>query len=368
MKKTVSILLIMCMFLALALTGCGQEEKAPGENAEADNSAVKVGFVYVGPASDGGWTTSHDVARKQLENNLNIDTLYKESVPEGPECEKVINDLIDQGCNVIFSTSFGFMDYTLNAAKAHPDVKFMHCSGYMTNENMGAYFGRIYQARYLSGIAAGMKTKTDKIGYVAAYEIPEVLRGINAFTLGVRSVNPDATVHVKWTHTWIDAAKAKDAAVALLAEDCDVITQHQDAPGPQIAAEEKGVWSIGYNMDMKDVAPKAYITAPVWNWGPYYEKQVKAIMDGTWKAENYWGGMEDGIVDLAPLTENAPEGAKEAIEKVKAEIIDGSFKVFSGPIKGQAGEIRVAEGETLTDEELTSMDWFVEGVVGNPKQ
>jgi basic membrane protein A len=234
-------------------------------------------------------------------------------------------------------------------------------------DNMGNYFGRMYEARYLSGIVAGLKTKTNQIGYVAAFNIPEVVRGINAFTLGVRSVNPKAVVSVKWTNTWYDPAKEKEAAKALLAEGADVIAQHQDTAGPQQAAEEAGKWSIGYNTDMKDKAPKAYMTAPVWNWGPYYVAQVKAIMDGTWKPTSYWEGMKDGIVDLAPLTDNAPKGAKEAVEKAKADILSGKLHVFAGPIKDQSGAVKVPAGKTMTDQEMLSFDWFVEGVKGKVK-
>ncbi|HHY05457.1 MAG TPA: BMP family ABC transporter substrate-binding protein [Clostridia bacterium] len=358
MKRKVCLFLAIVMSLALVLTGCGS-----GKETKDD---YKVGFVYVGPIGDGGWTYSHNEGRLYLEEQLKVPTIYKESVPEEAECEKVIYDMIDEGCNIIFATSFGFMDWVEKAAKNYPDVIFLHCSGFKTHENMGAYFGRMYQPRYLSGIVAGLKTETNKIGYVAAHSIPEVLRGINAFTLGVRSVNPEATVSVKWTKTWYDPAREKEAAKALLAEGCDVITQHQDTAGPQQAAEEAEKWSIGYNTDMAAVAPKAYMTSPVWNWGPYYVEQVKAIMDGTWKSENYWGGLEDGIVDLAPLTKNAPEGAEAAVEKAKADILSGKNKVFTGPLQDNNGELRVPEGVTLTDQQLTSneFNWLVEGVIG----
>lgn len=358
MKRRLCLFLAVLMSMSLVLTGCGPKSESPAKN--------KVGFVYVGPIGDGGWSYAHNEGRLYLEEKLNVPTIYKESVPEEAECEKVIYDMIDEGCNIIFATSFGFMDWVEKAAKNHPEVTFLHCSGYKTHENMGAYFGRMYQPRYLSGIVAGLKTETNKIGYVAAHSIPEVLRGINAFTLGVRSVNPEATVSVKWTKTWYDPAKEKEAAKALLAEGCDVIAQHQDTAGPQQAAEEAGKWSIGYNTDMAAVAPKAYMTAPVWNWGPYYVAQVQAVMDGTWKAENYWGGLEDGIVSLAPLTGNAPAGAQEAVKKAEADLLSGKNKVFTGPLKDNTGELRVAEGVTLTDQQLTSIDfnWLVEGVIG----
>jgi basic membrane protein A len=374
MKKTISLIFVLLLVMAILVTGCSKPEpkqevpkEEPKEGAKTPEKKVKVGFIYVGPIGDGGWTYAHNEGRKYIEEKLEVETIFKESVPENQESEKVLNDMIDQGANVIFTTSFGFMDYTEKVAKQHPDVIFLHCSGYKKLDNMSNYFGRMYEPRYLSGIVAGLKTKSDTIGYVAAYEIPEVIRGINAFTLGVRSVNPDAVVKVKWTHTWYDPAKEKEAAKALLAEGADVIAQHQDTPGPQQAAEEKGVWSIGYNTDMKEMAPKAYMTAPIWNWGPYYEKQVKAVMDGTWKSESYWGSMKDGVVELAPLTDVAPPEAKEAVEKAKADIIAGKQKIFVGPLKDQTGAVKVADGVVMTDEELLSMDWFVEGVEGKIK-
>ena len=273
-------------------------------------------------------------------------------------------ELIDQGCNVIFTTSYGYMEPTAEVAKEFPDIKFFHCSGYMRDENLSTYFGRIEEPRYLSGIVAGMKTKANKIGYVAAFEIPEVIRGINAFTLGVQSVNPDAKVVVRWSHTWIDAAKEKDVAVALLDEGCDVITQHNDSTAPQIAAEQRGAFAIGYDLDVPDAAPKAYMTAPIFNWGPYYVDQVKAIQAGTWKSGDYWEGLKSGTVDLAPLTSVAPEGAQAKVDEVRKKLEDGTFHPFTGPIVDQEGKTRVEAGKTLTDEEQLSCNWFVKGVEG----
>ena len=342
--------------------GCGK--KAP---KSADGKEVVMGFVYVGPIGDGGWTYAHDQGRKYVEQKLGIRTIFKESVPEGSEVKDVIRSMIDQGATIIAATSFGYMDYVVEIAKEFPDVKFIHCSGYKMTDNMGNYFGRIEEPRYLSGIVAGLKTKTNKIGYVAAFEIPEVIRGINAFTLGVKSVNPRAEVHVRWTHTWYDPAREKEAAKALLDEKCDVIAQHQDTAGPQQAAEERGMFSVGYNSDMSAMAPKAYMTAPVWNWGPYYVSQVQRVIDGTWKAESYWEGMNADIVRLAPITKNAPDGAEKKVEEMKKKILDGSFRVFTGPVKDQSGKVRVQSGTVMSDKDQLSCDWFVEGVVGKIK-
>lgn len=365
--KKLSVFLVLMLVLSVFAVGCSGDQEAPPEKQEQqgiNKENIKVGFVYVGPVGDGGYTYAHDLGREYLVEKLGVETKIAESVEEGPDCEKVLNDLIDQGCNIIFANSFGFMDYVEKVAKAHPEVKFHHCSGYKMLDNMSNYFGRMYQPRYLSGIVAGMKTETNKIGYVAAYDIPEVVRGINAFTLGVRSVNPEAVVKVRWTNTWYDPTKEKEAAIALLDEGVDVIAQHQDTTGPQQAAEERGAFSIGYNVDMSKSAPKAYMTSPVWNFGPYYTEQVQNVIDGTWQADSYWGSMKDGIIDLAPLTENAPEEAKEAVEKAKQDILDGNLVIFKGPIKDQKGEIKVPEGSELSDDELLSFDWFVEGVEG----
>lgn len=372
MKKVLSLIMSLTIMGTL-FTGCTKKaEKSSTANSVAQSeksdskNKIKVGFIYVGPKGDKGYTYAHDQGRLYLEKELGVETIFQESVKEDKaEVKSVIDTMVEEGANVIFSTSFGFMDGTEEAAKEYPEVKFFHCSGYKSNDtNFVNYFGRIEEPRYLSGIVAGLKTKTNKIGYVGAMQIPEVIRGIDAFTLGVKSVNPDAVVMVNWTNTWYDPTKEKEAAKNLLNQGADVIAQHQDTPAPQQAAEEKGAFSIGYNVDMAEMAPKAYMTAPVWNWGPYYVKQVKAIMDGTWKAENYWGGMSDDVVELAPLTANAPEGAKEKVEAAKADIISGKLKVFEGPIKDQSGKVRVEAGQTLSDADQLSLDWFVEGVQG----
>jgi len=358
MKKAIAGLLVVFVALTL-LVGCGQ--KAPAEDTK---EKFKVGFIYIGPIGDAGWTYAHEQGRLMLEEELGVEAIYKESVPESQECEKAMKDMIDQGAKVIFATSFGYQDYVEKVAKEYPDVKFLHCSGSKMGDNFGNYFGSIEEPRYLSGIVAGLKTQKDKIGYVAAYDFPEVIRGINAFTLGVRSVNPDAVVVVKWTNTWFDPAKEKAAAVALLDEGVDVIAQHQDTSGPQVAAEERGVWSVGYNTDMSKMAPKAFMTAPLWNWGMYYVKTVQAVMDGTWKAEAYWGTMKDGFVALAPLTAVAPAEAKAEVEKVQAKMMEGTFDVFAGPIKDQSGTVKVPAGSTISLQEQLEMKWFVEGVEG----
>ena len=325
---------------------------------------LKVAFVYVAPIGDMGWTYAHDEGRLQLEEQLGIETAYIENVPEGPDAERVIRDFAQKGYNIIFTTSFGFMDPTIAVAAEFPDVVFEHCSGYRTAENAATYFGRMYQPRYLSGLVAGKMTKSNMIGYVAAFPIPEVLRGINAFTLGVREANPNAKVHVVWTNTWFDPVKEKEAAEGLLDLGADVIAQHQDTPEPQKAAEERGVYGVGYDSDMSVQAPGAVLTSPVWHWDVYYLDTVKAVMDGTWTSHEYWGSMKDGVVGLAPYGPMVPDDVKALVEMWEAKIISGEWDVFTGPIKGQGGQLAIPAGQTMADGDMLGMDWFVEGVVG----
>ncbi len=324
---------------------------------------MKVGFVYVSPIGDAGYSYAHDVGRQAVEAMDGVTTSYVESVSEGADSERVILNMARKGFDVIFATSFGYMDPMLKVAKQFPKIAFLHCSGFKMADNMSNYFGRIYQARYLSGIVAGSMTKSNVIGYAAAFPIPEVIRGINAFTLGAQSVNPNVTVRVVWTKTWYDPATEKEAAKSLLDVGADVIAQHQDSPGPQEAAQEKGVYSIGYNSDMSAFAPKSHMTAPVWNWGPYYTKVVEQVKKGTWKAESAWPGLKEGIVDLAPFGAMVPQNVQDKVNKEKADIIGGK-KIFTGPIKDQKGTVKIAGGVAATDKELLGMTWFVKGVVG----
>ncbi len=334
--------------------------------AQAQEGKLKVAFVYVAPIGDMGWTWSHEQGRQALVKELGdkVEASYIENVPEGPEAERVIRDYAQKGYKLIFTTSFGYMDPTANVAAEFPDVYFEHCSGYKTGPNLGNYFGRMEQPRFLSGLVAGKMTKTNKIGYVAAFPIPEVVRGINSFTLGVRTANPQATVHVVWTNTWFGPPQEREAAEALLADGADVIAQHQDTTEPQKAAAEKGAFGIGYDSDMRQTVGDSVLTSPIWNWGPYYISRVKAVLDGTWKPDQYWGGMKDGIVDLAPLSPKVPADVKDLVEQYKTKILNGEFNVFAGPINGQGGKLAIPKGAAVTDAQQLTMDWFVEGVVG----
>ncbi|MDR2504937.1 MAG: BMP family ABC transporter substrate-binding protein [Oscillospiraceae bacterium] len=339
---------------------------ASAEFAPVPKDEIKVGFVYIGDVSDKGYTYAHHQGTLAMQAALGLrddQVLYKTNVSEDAACETAIIELIEQGCNIIFTTSFGFMDYTEAVAAEYPNVIFSHCSGYKSNGvNFNNYFGRIYQTRYLSGIAAGLKTQTNKIGYVGAFELPEVVGGANAFTLGVRSVNPDAEVILQYTNTWYDPTTERQAAEALLDLGCDVIAQHQDTTMPQIAAQERGVWGVGYNADMTEDAPQAHLTAPTWNWGAYVTVAVQSVIDGTWTPDNIFWGMKENLVDLSPLSANNAQGAQEAIDAEAVRILSGEFDVFDGPIYDNAGALRVEEGQRLTDAEITSIDWYVAGL------
>lgn len=374
-KKHVLKLSLALMFgLTTILAGCGDKKEessaspAPAASAAATagtEAAAKprVAFVYIGPPGDGGYTYQHDQGRLHLEKELGIKADFVENVPESADAERVITELA-QNHDIIFTTSFGYMDFTLNVAKKFPKVKFLHASGYKTAENMGTYFGQNFQASYLSGIAAGKMTKKNVIGYVGAFPIPEVIYNINAFTLGVQSVNKDAKVNVVWSNTWFDPTTERQAAISLLDKGADVLMAYQDSPATLQAAAERGAFAGGNDSDMSRYAPDAYLTNPVWNWGPYYVRTVKAIMDGTWKTEQYSGNMKDGMVQLAPFGNKVPDDVKKLVEDAQKKIIDGTFNVFTGPIVDQSGAVKVPEGKTMTLEEVLNTNWFVQGVEG----
>lgn len=357
-------LLVAILALMLMLSGI---TAASAEFAPVAKEDLKVGFVYIGDVSDMGYTYAHHQGTLAMQEALGLSDdqiVIKKDIKEDASCETAIRELVEQGCQVIFGTSFGYIDYMEELAEEYPEVIFSHCSGYKSNDvNFNNYFGRIYEARYLSGIAAGLKTENNHLGYVAAFDtVPEVVYSLNAFYLGAKSVNPDVTMTVKVTNSWYDPTAERQAADALLALGCDVISQHCDTTGPVVAAEEKGVWAVGYNADVTDVAPTAYLTAPIWNWGVYVTSAVQSVIDGTWAPENSLMGMSEGLVDLAPLTANCAEGTQEAIDAAKATILDGSFGVFVGPINDNTGAEQVAEGTTLTPAEILNVSWFVEGI------
>jgi basic membrane protein A and related proteins len=363
-KKSLYAFLMTMLIAVVALAACTPAADPPP--AEPADDPFRVGFVYVSPVGDLGWTWAHDQGRQALEQHFGnrVETTFVENVPEGPEAERVIRDFAQQGYDLVVTTSFGYMDPTLTVAEQFPDTWFVHVSGYRTAENVSTIFGRIYQPRYLSGMAAGAATESNVIGYVAAFPIPEVIRGINAFTLGVHEVNPDAEVRVVWTSTWFGPPQEREAATALLAVGADVIAQHQDTTEPQRAAQDAGAMSIGYNSDMSQVVGDTVLTSPVWNWGIKYIDIVQRIMDGTYSTESYWGGMNDNVVALAPFSPQVPEDVRVRIEDRQQALLTGEWDVFCGPIRGANNNLVVEEGKCLTDEEMLSMDYFLEGVVG----
>jgi len=359
-------LLIILLCILMFVSGCGGGE-TPKTEEEGKEEVFKVGFIYSGPLADGGWNQAHDAGRQFLESEIpDVRTTFIENVPEGADAVRVLTELVEAGNKVIFAASFGYMEFVLEVAKKYPDVIFANCAHFKTADNVGVYYGRMYEPRYLSGLIAGKMTKTNILGYVASHPIPEVIRGINAFALGAREVNPDVVIKVVWTNSWYDPAREKDAANSLLEGGADIIAQNVDTPAAMQAAEEKGAYGIGNNADMSPFAPKAVLTTPIFHWGKYYSLAVKQVRDGTWQDnKNYWGGMKDGIVDLAPYGPMVPQEVIDLVEARKAEIIEGKFHPFSGPIYNQQGELVIGEGEVLSDEVLVGFDWYVQGIEGS---
>ncbi|MGE0745406.1 MAG: BMP family ABC transporter substrate-binding protein [Rhodospirillales bacterium] len=335
-------------------------------SARAADEPLKVGFVYVSPVSDAGWTYQHEIARQELQKNLGdkIRTSYVENVPEGADAERVIRQFASSGHKLIFTTSFGYMNPTIKVAAQFPDVVFMHATGYKTAKNVGTYLARFEEARYLTGMVAGKMTNSNVVGYVAAFPIPEVVRGINGFTLGLRSVNPKAEVRVIWTSSWYDPGKEREAAEALIAQGADVLTHHTDSTAVVQAAEEKKKMAIGYHSDMSKYGPHAHLTAATHHWGDYYTKVVNQVLAGKWTSDQVWGGIKDGMVDIAPYGPAVTSAVREIVNARKAEIKDGTFNIFAGPIKDQDGKVRIPEGQTMSDKDQLAFDWYVEGVVG----
>ncbi len=375
--KVFAMLLALTMFASFAGCGNGKDGNEEGGDvafAPVAKEDIKVGVIHIGdPDAGSGYTYAHDLGIQEMQKELGLDDsqiIRKNNVADSDPTatETAIVECIEEGCNIIFGTSWGYMDTMEALAEKYPQVIFSHGTGYKNNgKNMNNYFGRIYQARYLSGIVAGMKTESNKIGYVAAMgsENSEVTGGIDAFAMGVNSVNPDAQVYVKVTNSWYDPAEESNAAKALINEGCDVIGQHCDTPNPQLEAEAAGVWGVGYNSDMIKDAPKATLTSTIWHWGVYYTQAVKAVIDGTWKPENYFGGMDDGLVDITELNADlCTDEMKTAVEEAKAKIKSGEFNVFDGVIETNDGTTVGEEGSTLDDATITGkINWYFKNVV-----
>jgi simple sugar transport system substrate-binding protein len=331
----------------------------------ADAAPLGVGFVYVSPIGEAGWTTQHDIARKEMEKALGAKVKSKvvENVPEGADAERVIRDLAQQGNKLIFTTSFGYMNPTLKVAKQFPDVKFVHLTGYKTAPNVATVNARFYEGRYLAGVLAGKMSKSNVAGYVAAFPIPEVLQGINAFTRGMRSVNPKAEVKVVWVNSWFDPGKERDAAITLLGQGADVVTHHTDSTAVVQAAEEKGKYAIAYHSDMKKFGPKAQLGAVTHHWGKYYTQAAQQVLDGSWKSGSVWGGIKDGMVSLEAINSAVPADVKQLVAAKEKDIVAGKLSPFDGPLKDNEGKVRNEKGP-LSDDALNKMDYYVEGVAG----
>ena len=332
---------------------------------EVTKERTKVGFILNGTIDDHSWGQAHYEGMEQCADSLNLEVYYCENVPDDEQCKKYMEDLIDQGCEIIICNSFGFGDYALEVASEHRDTYFFHATGVEEADNLATYFGRIYQMRYLSGIVAGLQTETNEIGYVAAYPIPEVNRGINAFTLGVREVNPNAHVYVEWTQSWTGDAEAEAATEKLLDEHTiDVLTIHTDTNRALEIAEERGIWCIGYNRDNSELYPNTFLTAPIFEWDNFYEPHILECLQGKFDGKHYWEGAETGIVSLSPLSRNVKPGIQKEVETANHKFLRGTFDVFYGPITDTEGNIRVREKECMTDTEmLSAFDWYVEGVI-----
>ena len=325
---------------------------------------LKIGFVYLGPIGDFGWTYAHEQGRQQAISQFGdkIATTIVENVAEGPDSERVIKNLADDGHQMIFTTSFGYMNPTAKVAKRYPDVKFEHCSGDTTAPNLAAYNARFYEGRAVCGTLAGTLSKTGTAGYIASFPIPEVVSGINGFTLGAQRVNPAFQTKVVWVSSWYDPAKEADAAKALFDQGADVIAQHTDSPAALQAAEQRGLWAFGQAWDMSSFAPKAHLTAIENDWGVYYIDRIQKTIDSTWESADTWWGFKEGILRMSPFNEAMPAEVASAAEATQAGISDGSAPVFAGPITDQQGTEKVAAGKALDDGAILGMDWYVQGV------
>jgi simple sugar transport system substrate-binding protein len=361
------------VFAAAALVGCGKKEEPAPAPAPAPAAApapkpepLKAAWVYVGPVGDAGWTYAHDQGRKAAEAEFGdkIATTFVEKVPEGADAERVIRDLAAQGNKIIFATSFGFMEPMLKVAAEFPDVKFEHATGYKTTDNMRIYDAKFFEDAYLAGVIAGKMTKTNTLGFVGSFPIPEVLRNINAFTLGAQSVNPKVKTKVVWVNTWFDPPKESDAAQSLINGGADVLLQNTDSTAVLQTAEKNGKYAFGWDSDMSSFAPQAHLASCVVDWGPYYKKSIKDVMDGTWATGRTVWGVKEGQNALVKISDAVPAEVKEQVEKLAAGMKDGSFAAYTGPVVDNTGKERLAKGVQADQAWLDGIDFYVKGVEG----
>jgi basic membrane protein A len=327
---------------------------------------LKIGFVYVGPIGDHGWSYEHNQGRLAIEKALGdkVKTTYVEKVPEGADAQRVITKLVQTGHGLIFTTSFGYMNPTLRVAEKFPKVRFEHATGFKRADNVSTYSARFYEGRYVVGKIVGKMTKSNVIGYVGSFPIPEVIRGINATFLAARSVNPKVQIKVVWVSSWFDPGKEADAAKTMIDQGADVIMQHTDSPAPVQVAEQRGVWAVGQASDMTHFGPKAHLTAIIDNWGPYYVARAKAVLDGTWKSTDTWDGIKPGMVQFAPYNKAIPADVVALAEETRKGIVDGKIHPFAGEIKDQSGKVIVPAGKNADDGFLAGMNVYVQGIEG----
>jgi basic membrane protein A and related proteins len=353
--------------------GCTQGSQSQPNGEEfistspvATNEPLKVAFVYVRPMSDLGWTYAHDLGRREMEANLQekVKTTFVENVRDA-DAERVIRQLALEGNKLIFTTSLSYMNSTLKVAQDFPNVCFENCTGYKRIQNVGTYIGRFEEPRYLTGMIAGKMTKSNIIGFIGSYPIPEVIRGIGAFTQGLHQTNPKAKVKVVWVQSWYHSAKERQAAQALVNLGADVLTQHTDSAAPIQVAEEKSIYAFGYNTDMSRFGSTAHLTSVIHTWGKFYIDQVLAVINGSWKAEEVWYGIVQGMVDISPLNPVIPQDVQQLVMAKREAFMSGMTHPFDGPVKDQKGVIRVPKGQVLSDQEQLVMDWYVEGIEGS---
>lgn len=345
--------------MALGLAGMAQAEA---------HTPVKVGFVYVGPIGDGGWTYEHDKGRLALEEEFgaDVETVFVESVPEGADAERVMTQMALEGADLIFTTSFGYMDPTINVAAQFPDVKFEHATGFKRAENVSTYSARFYEGRAIQGHIAGHMTESNIVGYIGSFPIPEVIRGINAAFLHAREVNPEVEFKIVWVYTWFDPAQEAEAARTLIDQGADVILQHTDSTAPQAAAAEAGgVYTFGQASDMGEFAPEPRISSIIDNWAPYYIARTQAVIDGTWESVDTWDGIGPGMVEIGEMSEAIPEEVRASAQDMIDAIAAGDYHPFTGPINKQDGSQWLADGEVADDGTLAGMDFYVEGIEGD---
>lgn len=372
-KRSIFKLAAISALTMTALAACGPKEApvaapvaAPAAEAPAKAEPLKVAFAYVGPVGDGGWSFAHDTARKKIQEEFGdkIVTSYVESVPEGPDAERVLRDLANQGNKLVFGTTFGYMEMLQKIAPDFKDVKFEHATGYKTAENVRTYDSRTYEGAYMAGIIAGGMTKSNTLGIVGSVPIPEVIRNINSFTLGAQSVNPNVTTKVVWVNEWFSPPKETEAATSLINGGADILFQNTDSPAVLKTAEEKGARAFGWDSDMTAYGPKAHLGSAIINWQPYYSKAVNDVLNNTWQTGSVWLGTKDGVIDLVSMADDIPAELKAKVEEAKAGLKAGTLQIWKGPLAGNDGKEILAAGAVADDAFLSGINFYIKGVEG----